>query len=95
MNSEKYDINNTLVQLTMVIKLQQLKRNGLPSLNYGNLEDYLACSLWKKNPPGSLHDAANEILSVPADDIVRFMSSRAVIDGAHQSIEDFSDIIGG
>ncbi|MBR3363694.1 MAG: hypothetical protein IKG53_02340 [Solobacterium sp.] len=95
MNSEKFDINNTLVQLTMVIKLQQLKRNGLPSLNYGNLEDYLAGSLWKKSVPLTLHDAANEILSVPADDIVRFMSSRAVIDGAHQSIEDFSDIIGG
>ena len=79
MSSEIFDINHTLVQLTMVIKLQQLKRN----------------SLWKKNPPGSLHDAANAILSVPADDIVRFLSSRAVIEGAHQSIEDFSDIIGG
>lgn len=95
MNTEKFDINHTLVQLTMVIKLQQLKRSGLPSLNYGNLEDYLAGSLWKKKLPVSLHDAANEILSVPADDIVRFLSSRAVIEGAHQSIEDFSDIIGG
>ena len=95
MNSEKYDINNTLVQLMMVIKLQQLKRNGLHNLNYGTLEDYLAGSLWQKSAPLTLHDAANAILSVPADDIVRFMSSRAVIEGAHQSIEDFSDIIGG
>ena len=52
-------------------------------------------SLWKKALPGSLHQAADEILSVSASDIVRFLSMRAVRDGARSNLEDFSDVIGG
>ncbi len=95
MRTEEYDVNNTLVQLTMVLKLQQLKREQIPSLSYGNLEDYLAYCLWKKKNPESLHAAADAIMSIQADDVIRFMSKRAVIDGAHQQLDDFTDIIGG
>ncbi len=95
MQQETFDINNTLVQLTLVLKLQQLKREKIPSLNYGNLEDYLAYNLWKKKNPGSLHAAADAIMAIEADDVIRFLSKRAVIDGANQQLDDFTDIIGG
>ncbi|MBR4162124.1 MAG: hypothetical protein IKR11_01300 [Solobacterium sp.] len=95
MESERFDVNHTLVQLTMVLKLQQLKRNELPSLSYGNLEDYLMDSLWRNGLPASLHEAADEILSVKASDIVRFLSQKAVLDGSRQNLEDFRDVIGG
>lgn len=95
MQSEKFDVNHTLVQLTMVLKLQQLKRGELSSLSYGNLEDFLMESLWKKNTPNSLHEAADDVLSVSASDIVRFLSMRAVVDGSKQNLEDFTDVIGG
>ena len=92
---ERISIDNTQVQLTMVLKLQQLKREGLPSLSYTNLEDYILKSLWKKRTPYSLYEAADQILHVPGDEIVRFLSKRAVIDGAHSHLEDYSDVIGG
>lgn len=95
MSAGVFDVNNTMVQLTMVLKLQQLKSSELPSLHYENLEDFLKESLWKKGAPDSIHQAADEILSVTAADIVRFLSRKAVSDGAKQNLEDFSDIIGG
>ena len=95
MQQEKYDINNTLVQLTMVLKLQQLRREKIPSLNYGNLEDYLEYGLWKRKTPESLHAAADAVMGIKADDVIRFLSKRAVIDGAKQQLDDFTDIIGG
>ena len=55
MSSEKFDTLNTLIQLTMVLKLQQLKRNGLPSLRYSNLEEYINEKLWVNQLPQSLH----------------------------------------
>lgn len=95
MSSEKIGIENTLVQLTMVLKLQQLKRGGLPSLSYDNLEDYISGKLWLKQRPDSLHKAADEILSIDPQEIVRFLSKQAIVDGSAKKLEDFSDIIGG
>ena len=52
-------------------------------------------SLWKKGVPKSLHEAADEILSISARDIVRFLSAKAIIDGSKENLEDFADLIGG
>ncbi|MBQ7991694.1 MAG: hypothetical protein IJM63_09670 [Solobacterium sp.] len=95
MSSEKIGIENTLIQLTMVLKLQQLKRGGLPSLTYDNLEDYISGKLWLKQAPDSLHTAADEILSIEPEEIIRFLSRQAIVEGSAKKLEDFSDIIGG
>ena len=81
MHSEVFDVNNTFVQMTMVLKLQQLQRNEMPSLQYENLEDFLAEDLWKDETPYSLHEAADQILNVSASQIVRFLSRKAVTEG--------------
>jgi hypothetical protein len=95
MSSEKMNTLNTLIQLTMVLKLQQLKRGGMPSLTYDNLEDYISGKLWLKQTPDSLHKAADEILSIDAQEIIRFLSRQAIVEGSGKKLEDFSDIIGG
>ena len=95
MSSEKLDTLNTLIQLTMVLKLQQLKRSGLPSLKYSNLEDYVNEKLWLNQRPRSLHEAADEILAVSIQEMIRFLAKKAITDGAALKLEDFSDIIGG
>ena len=95
MSTVVYDVNNTLVQLTMVLKLQQLKRDELPSLSYENLEDFLTEKLWAVRLPSTLHEAADDILNVQANEIVRWLSKRAIIDGSRTQLEDFSDVIGG
>ena len=94
MESERFDVNNIQVQMLMVIKLQQLQRDYLPALTYRNLEDYISRRLWRTKIPRTLHVAAGDVLSITAEDIVRFLA----LDYAKQSgnsLEEFSDLIGG
>ncbi len=95
MRAEQFDVNNTQVQMIMVIKLQQLKREYLNSLTYQSLESYVAEDLFRKHPPRSLHIAADEIIAIKAEDLVKFLARKALEDGKRQSLSDFADLIGG
>lgn len=92
---ESLDLADKQIQLTLRLKLQQLQREQLPGLNYKNLEDVMAKLVWKRNRPKSLHEAVNDILSLSADQIVRFLSKQAIIEGYHQELSEFSDLLGG
>ena len=92
---ESLDLKNKQIQLTLMLKLQQLQREQLPGLNYKNLEDVMQKLVWKWNQPKTLHEAVNDILSLSADQIVRFLSKQAIIEGYHQELSEFSDLIGG
>lgn len=95
MNAERFDIENIQVQMMMVIKLQQLKRESLNSLTYQSLETYLSEDLFRKHPPRSLHEAASAVISVKAEDVVRFLARKALEEGKYQSLSDYADLIGG
>lgn len=95
MESEVFDVNNTYIQLVMVLKLQKLKKNEIPTLRYENLEDYLTLCLWKRGCPKSLHVAINQVLSVKAQDIVRFLARDAIVRGSTRDLSEFTDLIGG
>lgn len=92
---EKFDIHNSQIELSIVLKLQQLQRESLPGLTYQNLEDVLYRFKWAHRPPRTLHDAVNDILSLSADKIVQALSKLAIIDGYNKNLMDFSDLIGG
>lgn len=92
---EKIDLENRQIQLTIVLKLQQLQRDYLPNLTYQNIEDTLRYWKWKKKTPRTLHEAVNDILSLTADEVVQLLSNRAIIEGYNQSLNDFQDLIGG
>ena len=95
MDSGVFDINNVEVQMTMVVKLHQLQREALPHLTYQNLEAYLTQVVWKKQLPRALHEAADDVLRINANDIVRFLSRQAITEGEKAHLEDFADLIGG
>ena len=92
---EVIDLRSRQIQLTLILKLQQLQRDCLASLTYQNVEDTLKYWKWRKNPPRSLHVAVNDILSLTADEIVRVLSQRAIIEGYRHNLNDFEDLIGG
>lgn len=92
---EKIDLENRQIQLTIVLKLQQLQRDYLSNLTYQNIEDTLRYWKWKKKTPRTLHEAVNDILSLTADEVVQLLSSRAIVEGYNQSLNDFEDLIGG
>lgn len=89
------DLDSKQIQITLVLKLQQLQREQLPGLNYKNLEDVLMKLVWKRKQPKTLHEAVNDILSLTADQIVRFLSNQAIIEGSYQELSEFSDLLGG
>lgn len=93
MSETVFDTSNTMIQLVMVLKLTSLQSNQLPSLKYENLEDYLRQYLWKKEVPSQLNQAVDAVLSVTADDIVRFMAVSSVINSRHETLSDYEDLI--
>lgn len=95
MPREDWNVENKSIQTLMVVRMQDIQRNDLPTLEYDDLEAYLKKLLWKRNSPKTLSQAASDILNVKADDLVRFMSTQAVKDGASGNLSDFMDILGG
>ena len=93
MTEAVFDTENTMIQLVMVLKLTQLKNDQLPSLKYENLEDYLRQYLWRREVPSQLSQAVDAVLSVTANDIVRFMATRCVINSRHETLSDYEDFI--
>jgi hypothetical protein len=91
----RYDIHQTSVQMIMAVHLQELRREGQPAMTYADLEDYLADSLWKRKTPRSLSEAADDILKITSDDVIRFLAQRAAVKGASGNLADFTDLIGG
>ncbi|SJZ84859.1 post-transcriptional regulator [Anaerorhabdus furcosa] len=92
---QDFDIHNSQIELAIVLKLQQIQREELPNLTYKNIEDVLYQYKWVHHPPRSLHDAVNDILSLTADKIVRYLSKMAIIEGYNKNLSDYTDLIGG
>ncbi|MEG0177446.1 post-transcriptional regulator [Anaerorhabdus sp.] len=92
---QEFDVHNSQVELAIVLKLQQIQRDELPTLTYKNIEEVLYRFIWAQKPPRSLHDAVNDILSLTADKVVRYLSKMAIIDGYNKNLEEYSDLIGG
>ncbi len=93
MPREDWNVENKSIQTLMVVRMQDIQRNDLPTLEYDDLEAYLKKLLWKRNSPKTLSQAARDILNVKADDLVRFMSTQAVKDGASGNLSDFTFLV--
>ena len=92
---EIFDIHSKKIQLAASLKLQQLKREGLPKLNEENITDVLMKVKWKKNKPASLHEAIDDIMSLSNEDVVIMLSMVAITDSKNKKISDFNDLMGG
>lgn len=92
---EIFDIHSKKIQLAASLKLQQLKREGLPNLNEENITDVLMKGKWKKNKPASLHEAIDDIMSLSNEDVVIMLSMVAITDSKNKKISDFNDLMGG
>jgi hypothetical protein len=91
----EFDVKNSRIQLTIVIKVCQLQKEGLENIDSSFIEDYLTHVKWKKDKPETLHEAVNDILSINGDKIVRFLSTRALIDSKNKTLGDFTSLLEG
>lgn len=95
MSKVTFNVENTEVQLLIVIKLQQLQRSGMPTLTYKNLEDYLSKMRWVRKSPKTLHEVADDILSIQCNEVIRYLTHQAIVEGSKETLDDFHDLIGG
>ncbi|MBR5289377.1 MAG: hypothetical protein IKU28_00075 [Erysipelotrichaceae bacterium] len=90
---QEFDITNRQIQLTIVLKLNQLQRLQYPNLTYDNLVDVLVDLKWKRKIPTSLHEAVNDILTLDADTVIQYMSKQAIIDGYRSVLSSYNDLL--
>ena len=90
---QEFDNTNRQIQLTIVLKLNQLQRQQYPNLTYDNLVDVLVDLKWKRNVPTSLHEAVNDILTLDVDTVIQYMSKQAIIDGYRSDLSMYNDLL--
>ena len=90
---QEFDITNRQIQLTIVLKLNQLQRQQYPNLTYDNLVDVLVDLKWKRKTPASLHEAVNDILTLDADTVIQYMSKQAIIHGYRSDLSQYNDLL--
>lgn len=93
MASVVYNTQNPYVQMVMIVHMYDIQMKILPTLNYADIEDYLNGYLWRKAYPQSLNKAVEDILAISAEDIIRYLSKKAVIEGYSGNLADFADVI--
>ncbi|MCF0113820.1 MAG: hypothetical protein HUJ56_00595 [Erysipelotrichaceae bacterium] len=86
---------STKIELAMVLRLQQLRSEGNTNITYDQLEGTLKGTKWKDGTMKSLHEIVDDILSVSVEDIVRFYSKEAQLEGYYGDMDSFDDILGG
>lgn len=91
----KLDVNDPGVALILVLKLQQLKRDSIPQLEYDTLEAYVQQCLWHENAPERLYEAADAILNIHGRDVIRWYAVQSVREAGKEDISAYADVIGG
>ena len=82
-------------QIALQVKLFQLHREGLERLTLAQLIDTMNGLRWRKGQPKSINACVDDIFSLSKDDIVIYLSKKAIIDGYSSKLSDFEDLIGG
>lgn len=81
------------IDLAIAIKTQQIQRCDLKSITEQHVRDTLYGSIWKFQRPQTLSKAIDDIFKITVGEIVAFLSSQAIIEGAMMSVEDIGKLI--
>ena len=93
MSNVHFDIYNTEVQMTLVIKLQQLQHETNAHFTYQNLEEYMENCVWISKKPMRISDAVNDIMQIQGSDIIKYLARKAITNSAASTLDDFTDLI--
>jgi len=88
-------INIKQLQLAIYLRLGQLKREQLETLTYQNMIDTLFGNVWKDKYPESLSDAVADIMNLNVDQIVAYLSNKAIIESKDHRLDEYSDLMKG
>lgn len=83
------------LRVAMEVQLMKLQRDGLARLTLDQLIDTIYGLRWKKEQPKSISACVNDIVTITSDEIVIYLTQKAIIDGYSSKLSDFEDLIGG
>ncbi len=89
------DVFLTQIKMTITLRLGMIKSESLPHLSYDQFVSVLWKVKWSEGYPKHIHQIIEDIMSLKAEEIVMVLSTQAVIDGHHQTLNDFSTLFGG
>ncbi len=88
------DLDSSLM-VAMNVELMKLHRDGLARLTLDQLIDTIYGLRWKREKPASISECVDDIFTISKDEIVIYLTQKAIIDGYSSKITDFEDLIGG
>ena len=83
------------LRVALEIQLMKLQRDGLSRLTLEQLIDTMYGLHWKRGIPSSISDCVNDICTLTGEEVVIYLTSKAIIDGYSSNITDFEDLLGG
>lgn len=82
------------IRYALAVKLNMLKREGLPDLEYTDLEQAVVHGMWKDQIPSHPSTAVDRILRVKSEDVVTTLTRLALTEGASMDMNDLQDLLG-
>ena len=86
--------NNSL-QYALLMRVNMLRREGLPRLSVDELSKALTQGKWKVGIPSHTSIAVGDIMAITADDVVNTLTRLALTESSELRINEFDDLMGG
>lgn len=83
------------LKLSFMLRLGMIQKESLPHLSEEQFFSVLMGMKWKGGIPVKFHQVINDIYQLSADEIVAFLSKRAIIDARKNNLDEFAAYFGG
>lgn len=93
--SQEELVQNSIVRLTIFLKISQLRREQLSTLTYTHIVNVLFFLIWKQKMPATINQAVNDIMKLEAKDVVSALHTLAMIEGYSMSLDNIDSFLGG
>lgn len=83
------------LKLSFMLRLGMIQKESLAQLSDEQFFDALMGMKWKAGIPSKFHEVVNDIFQIPADEIVAYLSKKAIIDARKNNLDEFASYFGG
>ena len=94
MNREEL-AQNKVIQTTIYLKVNQMKREALPTLKYEHLLEVMMSFAWKESVSYPLNQAVDDIMKIKVEDVVGKLHTLALMKGSMMSPDAIDEMMGG
>lgn len=83
------------LKLSFMLRLGMIQKESLPQLSDEQFFDALMGMKWRGGIPMKFHEVINDIFQLSADEIVAYLSKKAIIDARKNNLDEFAAYFGG